>query len=103
MSTIVTNIVSKEAFEATLHSEFLMQLDADQAVSMQLVEYKLQLHNALQECFTLLFQAPGDAPNAQSLRTLQHPTLGELEMFLVPVKRTADGLFYEAVFNRMLK
>ncbi len=103
MSTIVTNIVSKEAFEATVHSAYLMQLGPDQAVPLQLVEYKLQLLNALQECFSLLFQAPVDAPNEQLLRTLQHQSLGELEIFLVPIKKNADGLFYEAVFNRMLK
>jgi hypothetical protein len=99
MSTNVTN----EAFAAALNTEFVMHLEASEAITLKLVQHQVPLLNAVQECFTLLFQAPPHAPNQQSLRTLQHATLGELEMFLVPVKKTEEGLFYEAVFNRLLK
>jgi hypothetical protein len=96
MSTNVT----KDAFQAAQHSEFSMVLSTGNLLPLQLIECTSQLQSAIQECFTLLFQAPVDAPNEQSLSNLRHQAMGEL---LVPVKRNADGLFYEAVFNRLLK
>jgi hypothetical protein len=95
--------VTKDAFQAALQTEFSMVLAEDDVRPLQLIECTFQLQSAIQECFTLLFQAPVDAPNEQALRSLRHQSLGELEMFLVPVKKNTDGLFYEAVFNRLLK
>ena len=95
--------VTKEAFAAALYTEFTMNLEASETMPLKLVQYQVPLLNAVQECFSLLFQAPLHAPSEQSLRTLQHETLGELEIFLVPVKKTEEGLFYEAVFNRLLQ
>ena len=95
--------VTKEAFAAALNTEFTMNLEASETMPLKLVQYQVPLLNAVQECFSLLFQAPLHAPNEQSLRILQHKTLGELEIFLVPVKKTEEGLFYEAVFNRLLQ
>lgn len=49
--------------------------------------------------FTLLFQGPGDPMLLQAIHHLTHDELDDLELFLVPVKRTEDGFEYEAVFN----
>lgn len=95
--------VTKEAFATALNTEFTMKLGVAETMPLTLVQYQVSLLNAVQECFSLLFQAPLHAPSEQSLRTLQHETLGELEIFLVPVKKTEAGLFYEAVFNRLLQ
>jgi hypothetical protein len=32
---------------------------------------------------------------------LQHERLGAFELFLVPVGQDQDGVYYEAVFNRL--
>ena len=37
----------------------------------------------------------------QGMYQLQHDQLGALELFLVPVGRDHEGLYYEAVFNRL--
>jgi hypothetical protein len=109
MSTNVT----KEAYEAALNSEFYPVTDAtaesrDERYGRNespwtLVQYHVPLVNAVQECFTLLFRAPVTAPNEQGLYTLRHATLGDVELFLVPVKKNDEGLFFEAVFNRLLQ
>jgi hypothetical protein len=51
------------------------------------------------EPFALLFLArvPGNLP--QGTYSLTHAGLGRLDVFLVPVGRTADGALLEAVFN----
>lgn len=52
-----------------------------------------------QDPFSLLFSGLGPAMEQQTYR-LDHPVLGSLDVFLVPVARGADGrVSYEAVFN----
>jgi hypothetical protein len=48
--------------------------------------------------FALLFRGPPAPALPQATRTLTHPGLGELELFLVPIGPDADGMRYEAVF-----
>ena len=106
-------------FEAALNSEFQMEF-SDQSHGAQtasgsdsanvslptlpliLTQCKVKLTNSMQECFSLVFQAPAEAPQAQALYRLHHPIIGSASIFLVPFKRTEAGLFYEAIFNRLL-
>jgi len=95
--------ISKERFQAALNSEFAMQVEnADAPIALQLVKFESKISTPTQECFSMLFRAPADAPEVQMTYTLDHADLGAQEIFLVPVKKNADGLFYEAVFNRLL-
>ena len=48
--------------------------------------------------FRLLFRGPGEPVLAQRTHRLEHPVLGALEIFLVPVGRDARGTSYEAIF-----
>ena len=49
--------------------------------------------------FVLTFQAAGPRPLPQAIYRLEHPALGGLEIFLVPVARCDGGFRYEAVFT----
>lgn len=51
------------------------------------------------EPFALVFRGPPDRPLGQGTRALEHPRLGALEIFLVPIQPGPDGPRYEAVFN----
>ena len=48
--------------------------------------------------FSLLLRGPQEPLLPQALYPLHHPDLGDLDLFLVPVGRDADGTTYEAVF-----
>jgi len=48
--------------------------------------------------FSLVFNGPPDPLLPQASYALTHPTLGELEIFIVPIARDADAVRYEAVF-----
>ena len=49
--------------------------------------------------FSVTLCAPDGDRLAQGIHALQHPSLGRLELFLVPIGRLADGAGYEIVFN----
>lgn len=50
--------------------------------------------------FSLLFVGAANLRLPQQIYTLQHPTAGELQLFLVPLGPRADGQQqFEAVFN----
>lgn len=51
------------------------------------------------EPFTLTFRGPGEPRLAQGIHRLEHERLGELEIFLVPIRPDERGPLYEAVFN----
>jgi hypothetical protein len=48
--------------------------------------------------FSLVFRGAG-SPLPQRIYRLEHPELGALDVFLVPIGQDAGGVFYEAVFN----
>lgn len=50
--------------------------------------------------FSLVFVSDRGVRLAQQIHALEHPTLGPLDLFLVPIEPGPDGLpRYEAVFN----
>ena len=106
-------------FEAALNSEFQMEPGSvlasgantsDDAQSegsastltLVLTQCKVKLSNSMQECFALVYQAPVEAPPVQGVYRLHHPVIGTADIFLVPFKKTDVGLYYEAIFNRLL-
>jgi hypothetical protein len=48
--------------------------------------------------FSLRFRGPPSPVLEQAVRRIEHPEIGELELFLVPIASDSDGATYEAVF-----
>lgn len=51
--------------------------------------------------FRLLFRGPRERALEQGMVELEHPAIGAVELFMVPVGADAAGLQYEVVFNRL--
>ncbi len=49
--------------------------------------------------FSLIFRGPRAPVLPQRTWPLEHPTLGRLEIFLVPIGPDGAGMRYEAIFN----
>ena len=56
-----------------------------------------------QVSFSLLFRGPHPPLLPQQIYPFEHDRLGRFDLFIVPVKRDARGLYYEAVFNRVIE
>ena len=49
--------------------------------------------------FSIALRTAPDVRLSQRIHAVQHPALGRLEIFLVPVQPDARGNLYEAIFN----
>lgn len=49
--------------------------------------------------YSLTFLAPAPAVLPQAIYHLEHAALGAMDVFLVPIGRSAQGVRYEAIFN----
>ena len=55
--------------------------------------------NPQRQPFSLTFKGRCSDMPTQGLYRLEHPTVGELEIFLVPVGMEGEAYLFEAVFN----
>ena len=51
------------------------------------------------EPFSLFFEGPPEARLPQRIYRLEHDTMGQMEIFLVPIAASADSVCFQAVFN----
>lgn len=92
--------LAREDFEPLIDAELPMQIGAT-PVQARLVEVRALQSPSPRPTppFVLTFLVRGDISAAQGTHCLTHPTLGAIEMFMVPVGRDATGTRFEAVFN----
>jgi hypothetical protein len=88
-------------FEPLVGSGFVLRLDDAAELPARLVEARPG-RGASQDGrqpFCLTFEAPPQPALPQRIYRLEHPQLAAMDLFLVPVARTATGLHYEAIFG----
>jgi hypothetical protein len=85
-----------------LNSIFHQRADDEKVVDLELVKVEMKNTAPGQEEFSLIFRGPLDLPIRQGLFRLEHEKLGTEELFLVPVSKDQEGIYFEAVFNRFL-
>lgn len=85
------------------HINTKFQLTELENTELELIEAAEKNISPAQEMFSLIFRGSKDAFLPQGIYRLRHATLGEGELFLVPVALAADGYQYEAGFNRLVK
>lgn len=94
--------LTAEDFQAQLGSTFDTAVAAGRTLALELVEARVTggaWKAGGRTAFALLFRGPAEAPLHQGTFRMRHAVLGELDVFLVPVARQADGFRYEAIFN----
>ena len=102
MTDPVPMLPTKEEFSSELNSLFRAHHADGSEFDLTLLEANSSITSPVQECFSLLFRAPADAGPVQDMFSLANERLGQMDLFLVPVKRDEDGLYYEAVFNNIV-
>ena len=60
---------------------------------------RLRPHSRRAAPFSVSLRGPHEPLLPQGTYPLEHASLGRLELFLVPIRREAAGVVYEAIFN----
>jgi hypothetical protein len=102
----VLDRLSANSFAPTVGDMFA--LDADDAGRLELELLEARLHDpdapaedasGARAPFTLTFRGPTDPLLPQRIYHLEHPSLGALEIFVVPIAHDDSGTTYEAIFT----
>jgi hypothetical protein len=94
--------VSLETFSPLLGEEFVAHPGEQPALHLTLTEAKAladQASPAGRLAFSILFEGPPEPILPQRIYALDHPCLGRLELFLVPLQPEAGKARYEAIFT----
>ena len=96
-------LLSYEFFEPRVKETFTASV-GDVAIDMTLAEVKRgrprpPTEGIRTEPFALYFKCGAEAWPQQGLYKFANAAIGDVEIFIVPVAREADGILYEAVFN----
>jgi len=92
---------TKRDFAQQVAKSFRVSPAEASAFDLALVEVNEIADDESQETFSLLFQAPADAPAVQMTYEVENADLGKMHIFLVPVKKNHNGLYFEAIFNQL--
>ena len=98
-----TGEMSAALFADHLNAKFIVQAYDKNVVEFELIEVHEYDFRPGQEAFSLIFRGPLTPILDQAIRHIEHPSIGECEIFIVPIARKDDGMRYEAAFNRFHK
>ncbi len=94
--------LTRDEFASQINTKFriLREQDRFEAELIEVSEAKIY---PKQESFSLFFLMPESFPPAQGTYKFEHDKIGASEIFVVPIEKEADGVVFEAVFNRLFK
>ncbi len=102
MSDVAVTLPTYDQFAAAANSHFNARLGDGSTAEFSLEKVSELNANGVTRSFSLTFCAPGNVPVEQSIYQLSHETLGAVELFLVPVGRDGDGIYFESIFNQLV-
>lgn len=99
--------LTEAAFAEHLNTNFRVRAETPRPVELELVEVKSYRardnEQGGMERFSLYLYGPADIYLPQQTYTLEHSSMGEFEVFIVPVGRDERGFRYEIVFNYFIE
>jgi uncharacterized protein DUF6916 len=102
MSTPLENLTAN-VFREHLHTKFKVPGDTSGMV-LELFDVVESNTSPKMELFSLYFRGPFSPRLGQQIHSLEHDSIGRVEIFLTPVEADQEkGTVYESVFHRFRK
>jgi|SRR5579872_2687535 hypothetical protein len=95
--------LTRRMFEENLNTRFWLVAEGADPYALDLMECVNGHSTPRQEQFSLRFRGDWSKIFPQRIYTMKHDSMGEFELFLVPIARDESGTTYEAVFNRWVQ
>ena len=89
-------------FLENLNAKFRLSLEAGASAELELAEVSDLKTGPGQEWFSIVLREGSERILPQRTYQVDSDTMGSMEIFIVPIRKTDEGVFYEAVFNRPL-
>jgi hypothetical protein len=95
--------LKKTNFETVAVRAFFLWTEDEPPRQLPFTLKEVNSHSAPQgfEQFSLLFQGPAEPLLAQGTYRFEHAQLGVMPLFMVPVARSAQGVWYEVCVSRV--
>ncbi|MBZ5555375.1 MAG: hypothetical protein LAO21_21920 [Acidobacteriia bacterium] len=90
-------------FAENIHTKFRVVRDVEESLELELVGVTDPTRKGPYEHFALEFRGPKQPILAQQTYALEHDRMGDISIFLVPIRGDENAVYYEAIFNRLLK
>ena len=110
MNIVPLDQIDFEFFASRVNTKFRVWIDASDSLELTLSEIAPRLvsttggaNRQTYENFALGFLGPAERLLPQRMYWFESAGLGRFELFIVPVGRDANGVRYEATFNRLVK
>ena len=92
-----------EDFSKHLNTKFKVYRSDEEVFEAELVGVYDLRNDHVMKTFSVEFLLPDEFGAEQKIYKIEHPELGTMELFIVPVWHTASGFRYEAIFSRILQ
>lgn len=90
-----------ESFAQHLNTRFRVAAEGSQPIELELVQADDLGSSEEHETFSLVFRGPLKGSFLpQGIYTFEHEGLSTFNLFVVPIGPDAEGMRYEAIFNR---
>ena len=101
MPSLTLDTLSLDSFAPRLGETFRVRVHPEQVVDMELVEARSLGTAAMRKRgpFALLFKGPTSSILPQRIYRIEHDSVGDHDLFIVPVGPGHGGLLYEAIFT----
>ena len=94
--------LSKAAFSEHVNTKFrILDKETPTVIEAQLVEVEERRSSEKIQQFTLLFKGPNEPLLPQKIYSIEHGSMGDFDLFIVPVAADETSVSYEAVFSRL--
>ncbi len=92
--------LSQAAFNTHSNTKFrILDKESPTVIEAQLVEVEERASSEKIQQFSLLFKGPNEPLLPQKIYSIEHGSMGDFELFIVPVAADETSASYEAVFS----
>lgn len=99
----MNELPSRDEFFQHLDSTFRVFFNEQEPTEVSLIEVSEVRPRSNFAAFSLVFLAPKTILPEQRLYRVEHDSLGEMVLFLVPFEENEKGFCFEALFNQPIK
>jgi hypothetical protein len=97
-----TDALTYEDFAPYLNQIFKMKLAGEELGDLELTKAEItgpSLFKGYRDNFWLQFRDTSGIKHSQDTYELEHPHKGSIQVFLIPYRKNAESMYYQAVFS----